>query len=336
MAAAALLCQPPQHLLVTNVCTRQHQRLRRSSRHRHWGLPPILVADHGHPSHILGHSAPAPHYRPHVSNNSRSPRLLVVMGRKLPVLQAHLPELTHQILGQLNTHSQAPPALQAAADAEAPAPPPAPAEGPFARGWQHNGSCTFKGRTFQRHPTSQPSTRHLPIRPFCEPSLHNHPLHQRLRIPVPPFPDPSPPSTSIAPSTVCTNLPVPSHFRLPRRPPRSLCPVRSILRSRGGPLERAAARVCREAGARVTTHTRLADLNVQHVQRIDDRRIEVIANGLALWGGAHTTLVSPLTRAGEPRRRAGRFAGAALTDARKPKSGPTPNSFTIRGAALSS
>ena len=40
-------------------------------------------------------------------------------------------------------------------------------------------------------------------------------------------------------------------------------------------------------------------------------------------GGAQlavdATLVSPLTRAGEPRRRAGRFAGAALTDARKAK-----------------
>ena len=97
-------------------------------------------------------------------------------------------------------------------------------------------------------------------------------------------------------------------------------PQSGVLRSRGGPLERAAARVCREAGARVTTHTRLADLNVQHVQHIDDRRIEVIANGLALWGGAQlavdTTLVSPLTRAG---RRAGRFAGEALTDARKAK-----------------
>ena len=81
--------------------------------------------------------------------------------------------------------------------------------------------------------------------------------------------------------------------------------------------------MCREAGARVTTHTRLADLNVQHVQHIDDRRIEVIANGLGLWGAAQlavdTTLVSSLTRAGEPRRRAGRFAGAALTDARKAK-----------------
>ena len=104
---------------------------------------------------------------------------------------------------------------------------------------------------------------------------------------------------------------------------RAACAQSGALRSRGGPLERAAARVCREAGARVTTHTRLADLNVQHVQHIDDRRIEVIANGLALWGGAQlavdTTIVSPLTRAGEPRRRAGRFAGAALTDARKAK-----------------
>ena len=81
--------------------------------------------------------------------------------------------------------------------------------------------------------------------------------------------------------------------------------------------------MCREAGARVTTYTRLADLNVQHVQHIDDRRIEVIANGLPLWGGAQlavdTTLVSPLTRAAEPRRRAGCFAAAALHDARKAK-----------------
>ena len=86
----------------------------------------------------------------------------------LPVLQAHLPELTHQILEQLNTHSQACPALQAAADAartlaatgwepptwaaiassetQAPAPPPAPAEGPFARGWQHKASTTAHAR----------------------------------------------------------------------------------------------------------------------------------------------------------------------------------------------
>jgi len=71
----------------------------------------------------------------------------------------------------------------------------------------------------------------------------------------------------------------------------------------GGPLERAAARICREAGARVTTNTRVADLNIPSVHRLDDRRIEVIANGLPLLGGCQlavdTTLVSPLTREGK-------------------------------------
>ena len=58
-------------------------------------------------------------------------------------------------------------------------------------------------------------------------------------------------------------------FPLVPRPP-SQGPV---LRSRGCPLERAAARVCREAGARVTCNTRLANMNLQ-VDRVDDRRLE--------------------------------------------------------------
>jgi len=37
------------------------------------------------------------------------------------------------------------------------------------------------------------------------------------------------------------------------------------------PLERAAARVCREAGARVTTNTLLADLNLPFVERLDEK-----------------------------------------------------------------
>ena len=49
----------------------------------------------------------------------------------------------------------------------------------------------------------------------------------------------------------------------------------------------------------------MRDLNVAP-SRQDDRRIEVIANGLPRWGGVQvavdTTLVSPLTAAGEPRR----------------------------------
>ena len=100
------------------------------------------------------------------------------------------------------------------------------------------------------------------------------------------------------------------------------CPRSGVLRARGAPLERAAARVCREAGASVATNVLVRDLNVAP-SRQDDRRIEVIANGLPLWGGVQvavdTTLVSPLTATGEPRREARRTAGAALRHARRAK-----------------
>ena len=81
---------------------------------------------------------------------------------------------------------------------------------------------------------------------------------------------------------------------------RAACSRSGALRSRGCPLERAAARVCREAGARVTTNTLVRDLNVA-VSRFDDRRIEVIANGSLCGIAVDTTMVSPLTAAGEAR-----------------------------------
>ena len=62
---------------------------------------------------------------------------------------------------------------------------------------------------------------------------------------------------------------------------RSACAQSGLLRRRGRP------RICFEAGARVTTNTRVADLNISSVHCFDDRRIEVIANGLPLWGGCH-------------------------------------------------
>ena len=239
------------------MCTRKHQRFCRSSRYGHWGLSPILVANQGHPSHVLGHRTPTPHtrrLRPHVSHNPFSPRILVVLGRHSPCASASQALVTSQ-------------------------------SGPFA------------SRAF----TTIPYTND-----FAYPShLFRILLLRRLRLPLPLF----------ARTCRCRRTfdSLGDH--------RAACAQSGALRSRGGPLERAAARVCREAGARVTTHTRLADLNVQHVHHIDDRRIEVIANGLALWGGAQlavdTTLVSPLTRAGEPRRRAGRFAAAALHDAKE-------------------
>jgi hypothetical protein len=69
-------------------------------------------------------------------------------------------------------------------------------------------------------------------------------------------------------------------------------------------------------------HTRLANLNVPAVQRVDDRTIEVIATGLPLRHGSHaidTMLVSPLTGAAQPRRRSGQYAGATLHTSRQNK-----------------
>ena len=103
---------------------------------------------------------------------------------------------------------------------------------------------------------------------------------------------------------------------------RAACPRAGLLRSRGVPLERAAARVCREAGATVAAIVLLRDLNVI-AQRHDDRRLEVIANGLPVWGGVQlavdTTLVSALDASGRPRRHQRRTLGAALRIARLAK-----------------
>ena len=103
---------------------------------------------------------------------------------------------------------------------------------------------------------------------------------------------------------------------------RASCPRSGLLRPRAIPLERAAARMCREAGATVSTNVLLRDLNLV-VHNQDDRRIEVIANGLPLWGGAQlavdTTLVSALDSAGQPRRQQRSTTGAALRIARRAK-----------------
>ena len=65
---------------------------------------------------------------------------------------------------------------------------------------------------------------------------------------------------------------------------RSACSRVGRLKARGTPAEVCMARICREAGARVRENQLLRDLNVV-VQADDQRRIEVIANGLPFWGG---------------------------------------------------
>ena len=75
-------------------------------------------------------------------------------------------------------------------------------------------------------------------------------------------------------------------------------------RMRASAVEATVAQICREAGARVKTNVRLADLNIAVSSR-DERRLEVIASGLPAFGGAQlavdVTLRSSLGRVGWPR-----------------------------------
>ena len=61
---------------------------------------------------------------------------------------------------------------------------------------------------------------------------------------------------------------------------RSACAQVGVLARRAGPFERAAARICKEAGARVASHVALRDLNLD-VPAGDGRRIDVALYGRA-------------------------------------------------------
>ena len=104
---------------------------------------------------------------------------------------------------------------------------------------------------------------------------------------------------------------------------RSACSVAGILGRRGYPLETAAARICREAGGRVRTNVFLRDLDLGVGGVLDNRRLEVVVDGLPLFNGAQlavdTTLVSPIRRDGAPRPRAHEVNGIALKHARRDK-----------------
>ena len=54
----------------------------------------------------------------------------------------------------------------------------------------------------------------------------------------------------------------------------------------GYPLESCAARICREAGARVSVNIRAQDMDLFPGPRADNRRLEVVADGLPLFHGA--------------------------------------------------
>ncbi|CAK0791015.1 unnamed protein product, partial [Prorocentrum cordatum] len=119
---------------------------------------------------------------------------------------------------------------------------------------------------------------------------------------------------------------------------RAACPRAGVLKKRSIPLEKAAARICREAGGRVAENQLLRDLNVDGVDPRDGRKIEVIANGLPLWGGAQlaidATLVSPVRTDGTAQPRTADEDGVQLAVARGRKEATYPELIGPRRCRL--
>ena len=83
----------------------------------------------------------------------------------------------------------------------------------------------------------------------------------------------------------------------------------------------AIAQIFREGGARVSTNVMVRDLDIAPTHRRYLFRLEVVAEGLTLFGGCQlaidATVVSPLHSDGTHRRRAEAIDGQVLGEARK-------------------
>ena len=110
-----------------------------------------------------------------------------------------------------------------------------------------------------------------------------------------------------------------------------------MLGRRGFAVESAGARICREAGARVTTNMMVRDLDLPMPRANDSRRLEIVADGLPLFGGVQLavdmTLVSPLHCDGTPHRGAAHVDGALLARARQRKETTYPELVGPRARA---
>ena len=110
---------------------------------------------------------------------------------------------------------------------------------------------------------------------------------------------------------------------------RAACARAGVLGKRGGALECVAARICREGGGRVATNVLLRDLDLLLPEApVDGRRLEVVVDGLPLFGGAQlavdTTFVCALKSDGRPTTRAAVEDGAKLARARMRKEATYP------------
>ena len=174
----------------------------------------------------------------------------------LPILQQQLPNLTAQILPHLQRAEWTAPNWTDRLDGARPSTELAQEDPePHSPPWLAT-NCRDPGPPpFSNGRTCRPGDARVSIRPLCQQSFHHSALRSRLRLPQPPLPSPLATQASFPPPSRCTCLSVPSRFIDALGDHRAACPRSKALRSRGTPLDRAAARVCREAGARVTIHT---------------------------------------------------------------------------------
>ena len=104
---------------------------------------------------------------------------------------------------------------------------------------------------------------------------------------------------------------------------RAACARAGVLGRRGFAVESAGVRICREAGGRVVANAMLREFDLAAPNPRDQRRLEILVDGLPLFGGAQlavdTTLVSPLHCDGSPHPRAANEDGAVLAAARRLK-----------------
>ena len=97
--------------------------------------------------------------------------------------------------------------------------------------------------------------------------------------------------------------------------------MRRVLR-RGFAVESAAARFCRKTSGG-TTNIRIQDMDIDVPNRLDERRVETLADGLPVFHGAQlavdTTLMSVVRRNGTPHLRCADVDCVVLEEAKKRK-----------------
>ena len=110
-----------------------------------------------------------------------------------------------------------------------------------------------------------------------------------------------------------------------------------VLGRRGFALESVAARICREAGGRVTSNVMVRDLDLPVPDTSDSRRLEVVVDGLPLYGGCQlavdTTLVCALHCDGSLHRGAADAVGVVAQAARRRKERTYPEIVGPRSRA---